>query len=64
MLFNNLKEDTDCLEQLSMINANRIVIKLRNKPWVDSEIEEQLENLDKYFEQNYQEFSSFEKWQK
>jgi len=62
MLFNNLKEDTDCLEQLSMINANRIVIKLRNKPWVDPEIEEQLENRDKYFEQNYQEFSSFEKW--
>jgi V-type H+-transporting ATPase subunit H len=47
-----------------MINAFNTVTKLQNRPWVDSEITELLERLWKYFDQNYQEFSSFEKWKK
>ena len=45
-----------------MINALNLVIKLQNRPWVDKEIDELLEKLFKHFDQNYQEFSSFEKW--
>ena len=62
MMFDNLKENQLCLEHLSMINALNLVIKLQNRPWVDKEIDELLEKLFKHFDQNYQEFSSFEKW--
>lgn len=58
----NLKDDDVCLEHLSMINALNLVIKLQNRPWVDEEIQVVLEALFQYFDQNYQEFSSFEKW--
>jgi len=64
MLFNNLKTDERCLEHLSMINALNLVLKLQKKPWVDKDIEDQLDQLWEYFENNYQEFSSFEKWKK
>jgi|TARA_B110000285_G_C14904491_1_gene504872 hypothetical protein len=64
MLFNNLKTDENCLEHLSMINALNLVIKLQKKPWVDKDIEDRLDELWDYFENNYQEFSSFEKWKK
>lgn len=47
-----------------MINALNLVIKLQNRPWVDKDIEDVLERLFKYFDQNYHEFSSFEKWKK
>ena len=62
MLFHNLKDNELCLEHLSMINALNLVIKLQNRPWVDPEIVTILEDLFKFFDQNYQEFSSFEKW--
>lgn len=45
-----------------MVNALNLVIKLQNRPWVDKDIEAVLERLFKYFDQNYHEFSSFEKW--
>lgn len=64
MLFNNLKTNEECLEHLSMINALNLVLKLQKKPWVDKEIEDRLDELWEYFENNYQEFSSFEKWKK
>jgi predicted amidophosphoribosyltransferase len=47
-----------------MINAFNIVTKLQNRPWVDQEITDLLERLWKYFDQNYHEFTSFEKWKK
>ena len=62
LIFKNLKDDEICLEHLSMINALRLVIKLRNRPWVDDDIKRTLEQLFTYFDQNYQEFSSFDKW--
>lgn len=64
MLFMNLKNDKECLDHLSMINALNIVTKLQNRPWVDKDISENLELLFKFFDANYQEFSSFEKWKK
>lgn len=45
MLFDNLKENEECLEHLSMINALNLVIKLQNRPWVDEHIKEVLERL-------------------
>lgn len=62
MMFDNLKENPLCLEHLSMVNALNIVMKLQNRPWVDKEIDALLERLFKYFDQHYQEFSSFDKW--
>lgn len=47
-----------------MVNALNIVMKLQNRPWVDKDIEQILEHLFKFFDQNYHEFSSFEKWRK
>lgn len=64
MLFDNIKTDSGCLEHLSMVNAFNLVTKLQNRPWVDGEIVELLEKLWKYFDQNYHEFSSFEKWKR
>ena len=57
-----MKGDEVCLEHLSMINALNLVIKLRTRPWVDDEIKKILERLFEYFDQNYTEFSSFDKW--
>ena len=57
-----MKENTLCLEHVSMVNALNLVIKLQNRPWVDKEIDVLLERLFKYFDQNYHEFSSFDKW--
>ena len=52
-IFNNLKDDDTCLEHLSMINALKLVIKLRNRPWVDSEIKDLLKGLYEYLNENY-----------
>ena len=35
LIFKNLKDDEICLEHLSMINALDLVIKLKNRHWVD-----------------------------
>lgn len=50
LIFYNLKDDELCLEHLSMINALNLVIKLRNRPWVDEEIKRILEKLFEYFD--------------
>ena len=49
-IFLNLKDDEICLEHLSMINALNLVIKLRNRPWVDEQITRILEQLFEYFD--------------
>lgn len=64
MLFGNLKNDNECMECLSMVNALNIVMKLQNRPWVDKDISTQLEDLFNHFDQNYHEFSTFERWKK
>lgn len=64
MLFNNLKDSNVCLEHLSMINALNIIIKLQNRPWVDKDIEKLLQSLFVFFDTNYKEFSSFDKWKR
>ena len=61
-IFKNLKDDEICMEHLSMINVLNLCIKLRNRPWVDTVITQELEQLCEYFDQNYQEFTSFDKW--
>lgn len=64
MLFENLKRDPECMECLSMVNVLNIVTKLQNRPWVDKDITDCLERLFKFFDQNYHEYSTFEKWKK
>jgi hypothetical protein len=56
--------DKECMDQLSMINAMAIVTKLKNRVWADETIKETLNSLETTFEESYQEFSSFDKWQK
>jgi len=63
-LFESLMGDKECMDQLSMINAMAIVMKLKNRVWADEEIKQLLSSLETAFEENYQEFSSFDKWQK
>ncbi len=64
LLFENIKENTNCLELLSDINAINIVSKLQNRHWVDTDITEMLEKLYQYLDENYQAFSSIEKFHK
>lgn len=47
---------------MSIINALNLVIKYRNRHWVDEEIKKLLEILFDYLNENYLEFSSFDKW--
>jgi len=63
-LFESLMGDKECMDQLSMINAMAIVTKLKNRVWADETIKETLNSLEATFEESYQEFSSFDKWQK
>lgn len=64
MLFQSLMHDKECIDHMSMINALAIVTKLQNRVWVDAKITVVLESLWEQFDSNYQEFSSFDKWQK
>ena len=64
LLFDNIKQNETCLEQLSDINANYIVTKLMNRHWVDKDISDLLDKLAEYLDQNYKVFSSIDKWKK
>ena len=56
--------DKECLDHLAMINALSIVTRLSNRVWVDQSITDLIDKLFKHFDNNYQEFTSFEKWKK
>lgn len=62
--FDNLKQHEACLELLSDINALNIIIKLQNRHWVDKDINDLLEKLNEYLEENSKVFSSIEKFRK
>lgn len=47
-----------------MVNALNIMLKLQPKHWVDTDISELIEKLVDYFDKNYKEFTSFDKWAK
>ena len=64
MLFDNIKQNEICLEQLSDINAVYIVTKLMNRHWVDKDITDLLDKLAEYLDANYKVFSSIDKWKK
>lgn len=59
-----MKDNRECLDHLGMINALNIMLKLQPKHWVDSDIEKLIADLVLFFESNYQDFTSFEKWAK
>lgn len=62
MLFDNLKENEGCQDQFSDIDALRLLEKLDNRHWVDEDINNMLEKLIEYFNQNQKVFSSIEKF--
>lgn len=61
MLFDNLKDFPDMQEHLSDIDALSILIKLKNKHWVDEDINILLKKLYEYFDENQQVYSSIDK---
>jgi hypothetical protein len=38
MVLDNLKNDSNCLELMSLCDCAQVVIKLQKKPWVDQDI--------------------------
>mmetsp|Transcript_47691 Transcript_47691/g.34941 ORF Transcript_47691/g.34941 Transcript_47691/m.34941 type:complete len:191 (+) Transcript_47691:783-1355(+) len=64
LLFDNIKTNELCLETLSDINALNILTKLHNRHWVDKDINELLDKIYEYVDQNYKVFSSIEKFKK
>ena len=64
MLFDNLKDISDCQDHLSEIDALNLIIKLQNRHWVDEDINKMLEDLFAYFEENQKVYSSIEKFKK
>lgn len=64
LLFDNIKTNESCLELLSDINAMGIIIKLQNRHWVDKDINDLLDKLFDYIDQNYKVFSSIDKFKK
>jgi len=64
LLLDNIKQNDECLEIMSDINAIQLITKLQNRHWVDPEIQELLEKLFTYLDQNYKVFSSIDKFRK
>lgn len=64
MLFDNLKTNTVCQDHLSDIDCLSIVLKLQNRHWVDEDINKLLEQLEEFFNENQQVFSSIDKLRK
>ena len=64
MLFDNLKDDPECQDHFSDIDATALIIKLQNRHWVDADINKLLESLWTYFDENSMVFSSIDKLKK
>lgn len=60
----NLKNKESCHEILSDLNAIQMITKLQNRHWVDQDISEMLERIWGFLDENYQEFSSIDKFRK
>ena len=50
LLYDNLKQNDECLEIMSDINAISIITKLQNRHWVDQEIHELLDKIFNYLD--------------
>ena len=65
LLLDNLKQASEaCHEVLSDIGVLGTVIKLQNRHWVDPDINELLDRLFEYLDQNAKTFSSIDKFKK
>jgi V-type H+-transporting ATPase subunit H len=65
LLLDNLKQASEtCHEIMSDIGFLGTVIKLQNRHWVDADINDLLEKLFEYMDQNQKTFSSIEKFKK
>ena len=62
LLFDNLKENPICQEHLSDIDALSLIVKLQNRHWIDSDINDMLEKMYDFFDANQKVFSSLEKF--
>jgi len=62
MLYDNLKLNEICQEHLSDIDALSLIIKLKNRHWVDEDINKLLDSLFEFFDTNQKVFSSIDKF--
>lgn len=64
LLLSTLKKSHGCLEIMSDLNTLELIEKLQQRHWVDEDIVDMLDKLWEILDENYQEFSSLEKWKK
>jgi V-type H+-transporting ATPase subunit H len=64
LLIENLWTNKKCLEILSDLNGLELICKLQQRHWVDEDIKDLLEKLWEKFDQNYEEFTSIDKFRK
>jgi len=64
LLMENLCNKKQCLEIMSDLNGLELIQKLQQRHWVDEDIKELLEKLWETFDQNYEEFTSIDKFRK
>lgn len=64
LLMENLAHYKGCLEIMSDLNGLELISKLQQRHWVDEDIKDLLEKLWETFDQNYEEFTSIDKFRK
>jgi V-type H+-transporting ATPase subunit H len=64
LLMETLTHQKLCLEIMSDLNGLELIQKLQQRHWVDEDIKSLLEKLWETFDQNYEEFTSIDKFRK
>lgn len=64
LLMENLTHRKQCLEIMSDLNGLELIQKLQQRHWVDEDIKNLLEKLWEIYDQNYEEFTSIDKFRK
>lgn len=64
LLMENLTHRKQCLEIMSDLNGLELIQKLQQRHWVDEDIKNLLEKLWDVLDQNYEEFTSIDKFRK
>lgn len=64
LLMENLTHRKQCLEIMSDLNGLELIQKLQQRHWVDEDIKSLLEKLWEIYDENYEEFTSIDKFRK
>lgn len=64
LLFDNLLSSQACLEIMSDLNTQDLMVKLEQRHWVDEDIKELIDKIWKVLDESYKVFSSIEKLRK